>query len=63
MEFGSATVLVSIEVAVFIQIGERGWIGHPFVEVTDFLAAVHFGAPSDVGRALTNASKPKFALY
>ena len=45
MELGSATVLVFVEVAVFVQIGERGWIGHPFVEVADFVAAVHFGPP------------------
>ena len=45
MKLGSATVSVLVEVAVFVQARERGRIGHPFVEVADFLAAVHFGPP------------------
>jgi hypothetical protein len=45
MELGSATVLVFVEVAVFVQIGKGGWIRHPFVEVADFVATVHFGPP------------------
>jgi hypothetical protein len=45
MELGSATVMVFVEVAVFVQIGKRGWIRHPFVEVADFVAAIHFGPP------------------
>ena len=51
MELGSATVPVLVEVAVRVQIRERGGIGHPFVEVADFLAAVHLGPPrmSDSG--------------
>ena len=45
MELGSATVRVLVEVAVCVEIRERGRIGHPFVEVADLLAAVHFGPP------------------
>ena len=45
MELCSATVRVLVEVAVCVQTCERGWIGHPFVEVADFLAAVHLGPP------------------
>ena len=45
MELGSATVRVLVEVAMFVQTRERGRIGHPFVEVADFVAAVHFGPP------------------
>jgi len=50
MEFGSATVPVLVQVAVLVQTSKRGRIWHPFVEVADFLAAVHFGPSSDIGR-------------
>ena len=45
MELGSATVRVLVEVAVRVQIRQRRRIGHPFVEVANFLAAVHLGPP------------------
>jgi hypothetical protein len=44
MELGSATVPVLV-VAVCVETRERGRIGHPFVEVANFLAAVHLGPP------------------
>ena len=45
MKLGSAPVWVLVEVAVFVQARERGRIRHPFVEVADFLTAIHFGPP------------------
>ena len=62
MELGSATVRVLVEVAVLVQTGERGRIGHPFVEVADFLAPVHFGPPRMSGAAPTIPSNPIGAL-
>ena len=44
MKLGPATVRVLVEV-VFVQARARGRIGHPFVEVADFLAAAHLGPP------------------
>src|SRR5450631_3708526 len=41
MKLSPAAVWVLIEVAMFVQTGERGRIGHSFVEVADLLAAVH----------------------
>ena len=35
----------SLEVAVCVETRERGRIGHPFIEVADFLAAAHLGPP------------------
>src|SRR4029077_8031856 len=43
MELGPATVRVLV--AVCVQTRAWGRIGHPFVEVADFLAAAHLGPP------------------
>jgi hypothetical protein len=46
MELGSAALPVLVEITVVVQVGERGRIGHPFVEFADLLAAVHVGPPN-----------------
>src|SRR5271166_640251 len=43
MKLGSATISVFVEIAVCVQIRERGRIGHPFVEFADLVDAVHLG--------------------
>jgi hypothetical protein len=63
MKFGSATFLVSIEVAVFVQISERCWIWHPFVEVTYFLAAVHFDPSSGGVQGAGQCVRTRFAFF
>jgi hypothetical protein len=45
MELGPATVWVLVVVAVYVQTCAWRRIGHPFVEVADFLAAAHLGPP------------------
>src|SRR5260370_13026894 len=45
MKLCSATVRVLVVVAVCVQTRAWGRIGHPLVEVADFLAAVHLGPP------------------
>src|SRR5450631_4562121 len=59
MKLGPATVRVIIEVAVFVQTGKRGRIGHTFVEVADLLAAVHLtllGCRGQDGRLAAQSS-------
>jgi hypothetical protein len=46
MKLDPAAVRVLVEVAVCVQIRQRGRIRHPFVEVADFLAAVHLADSS-----------------
>src|SRR6476620_782988 len=56
MELDSATVRVLVEVAMRVQIRERGRIGHPFVEITNFLARVHLGPPRISGLSAPSTS-------
>jgi hypothetical protein len=62
MKLGSAPVSIVVEVAVFVQARERGRIGHPFVEVADFLTTVHFGPPRMSGAGADYSANPIRAL-
>src|SRR5947209_14434284 len=56
MELGPATVRVLVVVAVCVQTRAWGRIGHPLVEVADFLAPVHLGPPRISGLSARSTS-------
>ena len=63
MKLGSAPVSVLVQVAVFIQTRERGRIGHPFVEIADFLSTVHLSHPRMSGAGADYTVRTRLAHF
>ena len=59
MELRAAPLRICVEITLLVEIGQGRRIGHPFVEVADSLAAVHFG-PSMLR---ISASKPSVDVW